>query len=726
MATPEQDIDRIDQGIIALYGDGNPSEEDRKKIATLAARKKLLTGQALTQQQPLTGRQRWRDFGMSAASVAPNVASFIAGLPGDLDALGEMALPEVLTKPIGEVLTGKEVKPNPLNPLSYPIFGSAFPGSQQIKEGMSNKAEGMPLAQEIINYQPQTAPGRYTKTVGEFAGSGLVGPTSAARKTMAGLGAGGGLLFQGLEDATGSPAAAAAVTIPSMMVGGYLAGPSRAARMSENAIRTVRKSDIDEAKSLERMGESLGIKLLPGEALNDKGVRQLTEIILKGDKGSAAIYNSIKDRLTKTRQAAERKAGQLGDDPTNIRQTKQMIESTIGTAKQNARRERSLRANAMGYGNLRGAKVGEDQVQKVINTIDKEIRMAAPGGPRERTLKQLKSRITIPVKESDNVGILLADGTPANPLQATKNYKPQTNINKLDETFQEFRDRARYEPGTADAIDKKTWNSLFNQDETGVLNELNKTMRTNIDYRNANDVFALLSDELVAVVDRNLPNLTKAGITPTKVKSFVFDPTNASVGDIKKTYEILNKTDPNAFTQIANLYFRNAIDKAFAITKQGEDLTQGFNLAKSVVGTGNQRKNFMAILDGVADAKKLSFKETKDLKVGFENLFKVLERTARIPSINKPGFVAANQASKTLLKDAAMMQTFNPYVRLTTKYGELQAGGVNKVLGNLMASDDAVANLIELGTMQASSKAAAIRALVVLDSSQAIQNEPDF
>ena len=54
--------------------------------------------------------------------------------------------------------------------------------------------------------------------------------------------------------------------------------------------------------------------------------------------------------------------------------------------------------------------------------------------------------------------------------------------------------------------------------------------------------------------------------------------------------------------EIANVYFRNAINNSFGINKSGADLTEGFKLAKSVIGTKGQRKNFMAVLDNVADA----------------------------------------------------------------------------------------------------------------------------
>ena len=253
------------------------------------------------------------------------------------------------------------------------------------------------------------------------------------------------------------------------------------------------------------------------------------------------------------------------------------------------------------------------------------------------------------------------------------------------------------------------------------MDVLNAELRTNKNYAKANDTFAQLSDEVVSVVEKNIEPLIKNNLTLPKIERFIFNPSQASVDDINKTLATLNKTNPEATIEIANIYFRNKLNKAFPITKQGEDLTQGFNLVKSIVGEKGARDNFMAVLDNVAKAKNVN---PKDLKVGFEKMIKVLERTAKISSINKPGFDVQGIAQKTLVKDAAMMKTFNPFVRLATKYGEMKAGGANKVLGRIFASDQAVQNLVDLARTNPQSKKAVLNTLYILDGSQGLQSQP--
>ncbi len=128
----------------------------------------------------------------------------------------------------------------------------------------------------------------------------------------------------------------------------------------------------------------------------------------------------------------------------------------------------------------------------------------------------------------------------------------------------------------------------------------------------------------------------------------------------------------------------------------------------------------MAVLDNVAKAKGVN---PQQFKVGFENMLKILERTGRISSINKPGFDIANKASRTLAKDLAMMKTFNPLVRLSTKYGELKAGNAEQILGQIFASDNAVELLVKLGKTDPNSKLAINRTLQVVNATQ--QLTPD-
>ena len=156
-------------------------------------------------------------------------------------------------------------------------------------------------------------------------------------------------------------------------------------------------------------------------------------------------------------------------------------------------------------------------------------------------------------------------------------------------------------------MDANLRNILFN---TGALDVLVDTLNTNPSYKKANQVFEELSNTLVNVTTRNLDGLLKGNIKQGTIENFVFNPTMSNVNDINKTMQILAKQDQEAVRQIANVYFRNAINNAFPITvKQGEDLSQGVKLIEKIAGKGQQRANFMAMFDNVAEVNKVPKKE---------------------------------------------------------------------------------------------------------------------
>ena len=66
--------------------------------------------------------------------------------------------------------------------------------------------------------------------------------------------------------------------------------------------------------------------------------------------------------------------------------------------------------------------------------------------------------------------------------------------------------------------------------------------------------------------------------------------------------------------------------------------------------------------------------------------------------------------------DLAMMKTFNPLVRLATKYGEFKSAGAMNELGKIMANDNAVEALVALGKTNPQSKKAIEITLDIINS----------
>jgi hypothetical protein len=204
-----------------------------------------------------------------------------------------------------------------------------------------------------------------------------------------------------------------------------------------------------------------------------------------------------------------------------------------------------------------------------------------------------------------------------------------------------------------------------------------------------------LSKELVEFTTDNLDKLTK-NVNQGSIKNFVFDAKNASPKDIQRTYELFNKTDKTQFPKLARIYMENAINKATVVTKGGErSLGEGFDIAKTLVGTGKQKNNFYEMLRGVAKANDV--KNTADFIKGFENFNEILLRTARLGNIDTPGGGLASEIfQKGITKSVAQINSFMWRLKLATRLGEYSERKTIDQLVNVLTKENSVKELVKL------------------------------
>lgn len=681
MAQVIYEFELPDGSILEIEGD-----EGKQAEATAKAKEYI----AAQQPTPLTGKDRAEDYLRSAAGGGYMGLSYIPGAVGDIEQLGK-AIPgrfgKILTTPIKELITGKKTEP-----------AKIFPTSAEIRKKVE---EFVPGLKEVGEYEPQTTAGGYLKTIPEFAAPGLLGKTKAARKFGLGLGAASGGVYETVESATGSPLTATGITLPFAIATGKLFGPSTAAGLSEKSLKGIDKVELDEAIKLENLAKTEGIKLLPGETLDNKLVNQLTQDVLRSEKGGTYIYESIKGRPVDALNLATSKAAKIADIPESQRRVLESIQKTAKSAITSSEKRRSQEAFNQGYRLSNVETIAPGQVLNIIKNIDNLIADSSPNSLNQRKLKQIRKELI--VKEGIDDGV--------------KYTVPVTNINKLDSTFKTYRDAVQdSRKNVADPrrfVQKDLGAKLFNSDGSGALDVLKSQLNTNTNYRKANQIYEDLTKNVVNIIKDNTGTLAKEGIDLNTIEKFIFNPAKVNSLDINNTLKTLNAVNPEATKQIANLYFRNAINNAFPIVKQGKDLSQGFKLIESIAKTGKQRNNFLTVIDNVADAHGVN---RKDFKVGFENMINILDRTGRISNINKPGFDVQGIAARTLAKDLAMMKTFNPLVRLATKYGEFKSARAMGELGKIMANDDAVATLVMLGKTNPQSKQAIQYTLNIINS----------
>ncbi len=324
---------------------------------------------------PLTKRQRAADILKSAPSGIYKGASYVTGMAGDIEKLGQTFLPEFMTKPF---IGGDR-----------PV--QVFPTSKDIRTGVEALIPGL---EELGRYKPQTSLGGFAQTIPEFATPGLLGKTPAAQRLGVQLGAGGGAVYEGVEQATGSPAAATSVTVPAMITASVLAGPTQAAKLAERTLKDIDPKTIKDAINLEEAARVSGIKLLPGETIDDPMAIQLIEDILKTDEGSAYIYNSVKNRPDMVEALINKQAGQIADMPESQRAVFDMIEGVAKETIQSAKAVRASKSQKAGYGVSNNEFLDPNQVLGVIDNIDNIIRtQTSPNSPNRAKLLQIRKQL---------------------------------------------------------------------------------------------------------------------------------------------------------------------------------------------------------------------------------------------------------------------------------------------------------------------------------------------
>lgn len=683
-----------DGSLLQIEGEAGKEEEARKKAVEYQS--SLEIQPIDTAQQELTGGEKALDILKTAGGRFYKGLSYIPGFVGDIEQLGQELLPEFLTRPI---IPGAEPT-------------QVFPTSETVRDVVGSVVPQLKAAEE---YQPKTREAELIGGAIEFAAPGLAAKAKSARRLGTAIGGTSGLVYEGLRPY--GEGLAAGTTIPLTLGLSLLARPSTASRLLEEPVKRLTPAQISEAKKIEEAAQRMGIKLTPGESLDSDEIRLMQQNVYKTQKGYPYLYDQFKDRPTAILREAEAKKKLIGEP---IKSKRELLDSITKTSQQAVKKARDIRkseSQKAGYAVSNTESLDPTQVFTVINLIDKEIAGLGRKNPNIQKLKDLKEQL---IKKRVKVK-----------GQKKKVIVPETNINILDSVFK--RNRGDYKntsqgkiTSTKDPryVDSELGGKYFKPDGTGILDTLKANLNTNKYYKAGNKTYELLSKNVDYVV-RNIDPLlgtTKKSVTSNKIKNFIFKTNDDNAADIKATYKILNETDPQAFIDIANIYFRNALNKVFPSSKINNiDLKSGHKLYKEIVPDGYQTDNFMAVLDGVADAKKLNAKQTRNLKLGFEKFFNVLERSGRLKNIAEPGVDVAQPAAQTVLKDFAMAKTFNPWVRLTSKYSEIKQSRALSDLGKIFASDDAIEELIRLAKTDPNSKAAVTKTLNIILSTEQVQ-----
>jgi hypothetical protein len=607
-----------------------------------------------------------------------------ASIPGTLERLSTFL-------PGGQRTTGfdySSLAPETLGKSETGRF--IFPSYEQTLASLERNIPGI---EKFTRFQPATRTGEYAETISGFvapqsfvgtaprlASKALskgqtIGATETAKQTLSGTAA--GATFEFIDGNMNDTLLAAGVSLPVALTVSALLSPSKAAKLSAEALKGVSKEEIALAVNLEKAANKQGIPMSAPELINNRVINVLGETIYGTNIGGGIMYNNLKDRPQALDRITQVLLNKITKDPDSIRAVNKKTEMNASKILKEAKQERTTAAFEAGYKISNDAFVPADRVANIITKIDSEIAKLPQGSKNINMLKKLKTRLTVPL-------------TPQERKLGLDNI-PVTNINKLDSVFKEFAEdvsKSNVNAAYKSYINSEGGRLLFNQGN-GILDDLNALMKTNNSYAKANATYEKLSKEVVEFAADNIGKLNK-NVSQATIKNFIFNADNASPIDVRNTYKLFNKTDKTNFPQLARIFIENQTNKMLL----GESLGEGYNLQKALVGTGKKKANFYEVLRGVAESNNV---KPNELIKGFENFNKVLEKTAKIGNIDRPGGASfADVFQKGVVKSVAQINSFMWRLKLATRLGEFQERKTVKQLADVFTTENSVQNLVKL------------------------------
>lgn len=673
--------------ILEIEGEAGKEEE-----AKLKAREYIATEFA---PQPSVTKDILRSIPKGVSTAAIGTAALPSMIQSGAEYLIGVPTPKAAEPTLTKYFEAlrKIPKPGSILPSSVQsLLGGQFPGYEQVRGAV----EQIPGAKAVTQYEPQTTPGQYAETISEY-----VVPGGAVAKTFRGiaqaLGIGGvaGVVQETQEQLGASPLAAMPLTLATSVAGGYLTSPSRAAKIANKALEGVDDAELAIAVELEKnLKDKFGTQyaITAPELIDNKIIQRLAIDVYGTEEGGKIMYNYLKQRPEQLKNVANRLLDELAENPQYTREHFKKIGTTSQKALNDAKNERTIQSREAGYTIGDNEFIDESIMKDFIDDLTTRIDDLPNGSKAQNKLKNLKRRLIkseeVIEDTTTNVDVF---GRPLTKEKPKVIRVPQTNINNIDLSLKEIRrDVDNFYTAKKQnkklPIDPGTKNIL--EDE---LTELDRILRTNPNYNNAKTKFAELSEEIVDPVERNLKDLIKGDVTPSKVKGFIFDHKKNNANDIRKTYEILNKTDKTAFPELTRVYLDNLVNDTLLRDDAIRSLKSGLDLYEVLAPTKAQQANFNQILKGVADAKGVN---PNNLILGWNNFNQVLKRTGKIVNIDSP---STPPNINLLPRDLAQIGSFMWRIKFAGKLDEFLQKRATNHLANVFIKDNSVEELIKLG-----------------------------
>ena len=541
----------------------------------------------------------------AASSILPGVAkgaAGFAGLPGDLLNLGR-AGGDALWKQFGG------------NPADIAKFDRQAQASQMIPDPPTS-GDINSVIQGVTGpyYQPQTAWGRATGTVGEM-GMGAAFPGSLAARALRVL------VPAAATDAAGEAARAFDPGNPqaegyARMAGGFLGAGTQGigegianlpGRMLSRAAPNLTQEQVSDALSRIQAGQNLpngGISLTPyeaGAASGQPGLSDLLDFVESTPQGRARMAPFFAARPAQVAATTNGMADALAPprpDPSMLGVRAQRAgQGVIG----NAEAQRLKLADAAGYTAADPQSIDTGAIADVLDRINAGI-AGDQTGLLTPQLAKLRNSLTAtpespgsaavpPQRVQTGTHFSFEGGSPAVPPSGAV---PITNIGQLSTA-------RNYWKGVIDNTPPERMPGPLATVLSGHIGDVDAALKANPSYQAGNDAYAAASRDIVNPLTAG-PVGTIAGTPdfPT-MSTALFQPRNVGgAPETSQALQLIGGQDPSLPPQIVSQYLRNM---AFSPNGALRDLNGGPNewggagLARRLAGTPDTRDALLSATD---------------------------------------------------------------------------------------------------------------------------------
>jgi hypothetical protein len=486
----------------------------------------------------------------------------LAGAPGDLAELGARGIDRA-TRLVGKTL-GIDVPVREDRPATY---GSA--DIQKAVEGQTGEF-----------YKPQTTPGEYAQTIGEFAPAAVAGPGGMARKlTMQAVlpGVASEAAGQYTKGTAAEPYARAGAAIATGLGGAALTRPSSPTGVIQSRLPAgVTQATVDDARKLMIEAKARGIDLTWPEALSKvagKPVLTDTQRILESAPQSRTrMQEFFGERPQQFDQAALNEFGNIAPGTANP--------SSIGPQVGRAANET--------LGDVRGT----------INAASEPFYKGAEGvllTPQEMNLVR-----TIPGWKEARAAVR---NDPQ--LNSYVSHLPDNSVGFLNEVKKYFDQQAKnsgskFNPGANQQVQAGYEKAASAVKQIGEIKSADYGVALSIQQQ-AREQY------LQPLLDGPLGRLAKKDVTTQKAINVLFpsSPLPNSHNEIATAVSALAKKNPGAATQLVRAHLESAFNEATRSLQGGPNQFGAAGFAKAIVGNPQQRANLQAAIESLPNGKSL-------------------------------------------------------------------------------------------------------------------------